>query len=351
MALEYKNDSDAAAAFEKFKKEVKNGKPARMYIICGKESYLKEYWLIELRKTLLDGVFDEFNHRRLDGEQLDIRKLEEAVESLPSFAPFTLVEVRDYDLFKCIDEDASRLIALISDLPEWCCLVFYYESMDFKTDKRRKKLYAALEAAGPVIRIDEQGRGQLIRWIQRRFEAYGHDISDSNADYLSFLCGGLMTNLLSEIEKISSYSSTKSITREGIDAVAVPVLDAAVFSLTDSLAAHNYPKAVSVLSELFLMKRDNPSQILAAVAAQFRRLYAAKIAKRLNRDTAFLKKVVSSNSDYYARKLLSSCISMGEAYLASAIRLCAETDLQLKSTTVGSEDLIITLLVKLALRE
>ena len=50
-----------------------------------------------------------------------------------------------------------------------------------------------------------------------------------------FLCGDLMTNLIGEIEKIGAYAKGGRITREDINAVATPQLDAVVFRMTDAI--------------------------------------------------------------------------------------------------------------------
>lgn len=38
----------------------------------------------------------------------------------------------------------SGLIALLSDLPPYCCLVFAYGASEYKPDRRQKKLFEAI---------------------------------------------------------------------------------------------------------------------------------------------------------------------------------------------------------------
>lgn len=45
-------------------------------------------------------------------------------------------------------------------------------------------------------------------WIRRRFRALDHDIDSELARYLIFLCGDLMTGLISEIGKIGATPDT-----------------------------------------------------------------------------------------------------------------------------------------------
>ena len=56
-----------------------------------------------------------------------------------------LVTVTDCDLFKLSEDQRSKLIALLEDFPEYCCLVFIYDLLEYKPNKTYKKLYEALE--------------------------------------------------------------------------------------------------------------------------------------------------------------------------------------------------------------
>lgn len=55
-----------------------------------------------------------------------------------------LIIVKDFDLFKPPAGFADVLPSVLGDLPEYVCLVFYYDVLDGKPDKRTK-LYKTLE--------------------------------------------------------------------------------------------------------------------------------------------------------------------------------------------------------------
>ena len=64
------------------------------------------------------------------------------------------------------------------------------------------------------------------------------------------------------------------MTRQDIDAVATPQLDAVVFQMTDAIAAGNFDKAAEVLGELLHMQ-EAPIKLLAVLGKQIRQLYSA----------------------------------------------------------------------------
>ena len=123
----------------------------------------------------------------------------------------TLIVVTDCDLYKLGEEQRTRLIALLDDFPEYCCLIFVYDLVEYKPNKTYKKLYAALSDKAQEVRFEPQDKSDLINWIARRFRATGHDIDARTAEHLMFTCGSLMTGLVPEIEKIGAYA------REGGD--------------------------------------------------------------------------------------------------------------------------------------
>ena len=154
---------------EALRKQLKNGQLDRCYLLYGKERYLLEHYGRELRRAVLGGEDDPFNLRRLEGKNLDLQALSEAVDAYPSFAERTLIEVRDYDFFPASGkdkedqdetegkEDTRRLFSILGDLPEYCCLVFLYDTVEFKPDKRKKKLWEQLTKLVTVVEVPLQG--------------------------------------------------------------------------------------------------------------------------------------------------------------------------------------------------
>ena len=87
-------------AFQKLKDDLKAGIPGCAYIFYGEESYLREFYLGELRKQLVPGGFEEFNYHKLEGKDLTVQSLSEMAEAMPMMAERTLIVVTDFDLFK-----------------------------------------------------------------------------------------------------------------------------------------------------------------------------------------------------------------------------------------------------------
>ena len=60
----------AAKGYQKFKADLAAGTLGEVYIFCGEESYLREYYLKEVQKKLVPAGFEEFNFHRVAGKGL-----------------------------------------------------------------------------------------------------------------------------------------------------------------------------------------------------------------------------------------------------------------------------------------
>lgn len=329
-----------------FKRSIAENKIGSIYILYGREDYLREYYLAEMKKAVLSDGPSDFNLKKLDGRALEINDLREAVEALPCFSDRTFVEVRDYNLYGAPEPDSQELISLFKDFPEYCCLVFVYDTVEFKADKRRK-IHQIIEDKAVSVEIPVQENSALAGWISRRFAHYGKRVSKEVAEFLIQYCGELMTGLISEIEKISAYSKTDTISIEDIEAVAIPVIDTIVFSLTNAISRKDYNKASKVLTELFQINQP-PVMILNVIGSQMRKLYAARLAFENGKNARYLKSMLGLRTDSQASILMESARLVSLKWCSDAVCLCAVTDYRMKSTPLGDEELLISLLVNLA---
>ena len=316
--------------YQKLKSDLSAGNIGQVYIFYGEESYLREYYLGEIKKKLVPAGFEEFNYHRLSGKTLTMQELNEAVEAMPMMAERTLIVVTDCDLFKLPEEQRTALIALLNDFPPYCCLVFVYDLIEYKPSKTYKKLYEALDKNAQSVKFEAQERSDLINWIGRRFRALGKGIDAQTAEHLIFTCGALMTGLVPEIEKIGAYAKGEVITQRDIDAVADPVLSAEIFKMTDAVSQSDYNKAAAILGDLLKMQEE-PIVILAALGSQLRRLYTARMAIDSGKDKYWLMELWEMRSDYPAKLLLQSAKRVSAQWCGDAVKMCQVTDLRMKS--------------------
>lgn len=316
-----------------------------LYIFHGEEHYLMEYYLDQVRKQLVDKVFAEFNYRRYSGHNLTVDELSAACDTLPAFSDRILIEVVDYDFSKGDDSTKSKLLALLKDLPDYICLIFIFDTLEWKLDGRTK-IAEELKKQATIVEFAVQEQSKLIGWIRKHFASHGRSTDAVTAEYLAELTGGLMTSLNTEIEKLCSYTKENVITKAHIDAVVTPVMDAIVFRLTDNLMDGNYPAAAAVLTDLLNM-REPPQLLIYSITMNLRQLLAARLCLERRLGEKDLMKTGAFKFDWLAKKFLVSARKVTLPECRQAVRLSTETAYQM--VTVGEGDLRLTeLLIKLA---
>ena len=338
-----KYDKDSLAAF---KQDLKEGRLRQLYVFHGQEAYLRQHYLEQLQQMLLPAGLEDFNLHTAQGKDCSVDWIIQAVDCLPMMSQRTMVVVTDFDLYGQSHSNREALLSLFSSLPDYCCLVFVYDLLGYQADGR-SKLAAALKAHGLVVDFHPQDQSDLVSWISRHFRAHERTIANEDARYLLFLCGDLMTKLSTEIEKIAAHAAGQRVTREDIDAVATPLIDAIVFQMTDAIARREFDKAASVLADL-LFSQEPPLKILAAMGKYFRQLYTAKLYRSSGKGARELMALWHMKYPYPAEKLMDAAKAFSLEWCRFAVARCSQAELLLKDSYGREGEVLTGLLMELA---
>lgn len=290
--------------FQAFTAALSAGVPEKLYIFHGEEHYLMGRYLEQLRTLLVGDGLSEFNHRRFEGRGFSVAELADAVDMLPVFAERTLIEVHDFDLFSGDEDTRTLLVRLLSDLPDYVCLVFVYDTLVYKPDTRLKTTKEIL-AAAHVVEFALQEREKVVRWVRRHVRECGKNISLADAEYLTFLTGGQMTVLNTEIAKLCTFNDEETVSRQDIDACVTPAVEAVSYKLGEHLASGNFRQAAGVLEDL-LQLREAPQKVLYAVSSSLRSLLYTKLLLEAGKGREFIRSALSVRFDYQLNLLTSS---------------------------------------------
>jgi len=333
-------------ALAELKQQLKAKQPGGLYIFHGEEVFLLKHYLGQLRKQLIDPLTESFNSHRFNNENFNLQEFGDAVEAFPMMAERTFVQVDEVDFFKFPEAERTKMGEFLSDIPEWCTVVFTYETVEWKPDKRLKKLWSAVEENALIVEFAKQDQRDLVAWVTRHFAHNGKRISTDLCVYLIEITGGSMTALSGEIDKISAYSGAENIHRTDIDAVVEPVLDAVVFQMTDLLSNGRYADALQKLNTLLKMQQE-PLAILGAVGGHYRRLGTARTLLDHGKNASDLAKLCGI-SDYPARKSMEAARRVRPEFCAKVAELILETDYAMKTSFDDQERLLELLILRLA---
>lgn len=331
---------------QQLKQDIRNKQCQRLYFFHGEETFLLHHYLDQLKKILLDELTESFNFHKLNNETFDIQSFADSVENLPMMADNTFVWVDEIDIFKMNEAEREKMCEILSDIPDYCTVVFTYITTAWKPDKRLKKLWEAVEKNGMIVEFAKQEPRDLIPWVVRHFASRKKQISNDLCAYLIDITGGTMTALSGEIAKIAAYSGSDTIKKSDIDAVTEPVLDAIVFQMTDMLSQGEYGSALLKLQQLLKMQQD-PLSILGAVGSHFRRLAAARILLDNGKGAAELMRLCGLG-DYPARKTIAAAGKFSSRFYAKTAELVLETDNQIKTSFDDPDRLLELLILRLS---
>lgn len=318
----------------------------RLYVFHGEETFLLHHYFDKVKALLVEELTESFNFHKFNSETFEGRTFADSVENMPMMAEHTLVHVDDVDLFKLPEEDRSKIAEILSDIPDWCTVVFTFETVAWKPDKRLTKLWNSIDGNATVVEFAKQSQQDLISWVTRHFAARRKRISNDLCSYLIEITGGTMTALAGEIGKIAAFSGSEQITKYDIDAVTEPVLDAAVFQMTDLIVAGKCDQALQKLQTLLKMQEE-PLYILGAVGSHFRRLAAARTLLDNGRNANDLMDLYKLR-DFAARRNMEAARKFSPAFYRKAAELVLETDLRIKTSFDDPDRLLELLILRLA---
>lgn len=337
---------EPGTALQELKQQLKNKDLGRLYFFHGEETFLLQHYLGQIRKQLLDPLTESFNYHRLNNETFAMQAFADAVENLPMMAEHTFVQVDEVDPFKMNEDDRNKMAEILSDIPDYCTVVFSFTVASWKPDKRLKKLWEAVDSSGLVVEFAKQNQRDLIAWVSRHFAAHKKQITSELCAYLIDITDGTMTSLSGEIEKICAFSGADAICRADIDAVTEPVLDAVVFQMTDLLSIGRYDQALEKLQQLLKLQQE-PLAILGAIGGHFRRLGTARTLLDHGKNASELQRLYSI-TDYPARKAMEAARRFRPEFFHKASELVLETDYRIKTSFDDGQRLLELLILQLA---
>lgn len=290
---------------------LKEEKSGGLYFIFGNENFLKIFYADEIAKKAVGKDFEDFNLHRLDGENTTIQMLKDAVEALPMLSDYTCVLVDDFPIFGMDSQEADNLMAVLSDVPPSCYLIFLMTSIEKKVKKAKKDtektqdegnesektdsnqgealstvtvkpaiwddILAIAQSNGFAIEINKRSLSELITLLMKGAAGRGKTIDEKTARYFVESVGDDIANLQNELDKICAFVKHDRITEKDIDLIAVKTVEARIYDMAKHLIAKNNDEAFGILDTLISQKVE-PILVMGTLISPFVDMYRVKAA-------------------------------------------------------------------------
>ncbi|HHV62366.1 MAG TPA: DNA polymerase III subunit delta [Firmicutes bacterium] len=338
-------NSAGGAQFEGFKgieKDLEERKFVPVYLLYGEEALMRDEVASALVDAILDGDMDssmrDFNLTTFDAAETPPDTIAGAIVSLPIFAPKRVLVIRNVDSLRADAE--ARVADAILQMPATNVVILLAE----KNDERRR-IFKVVAQVGRAVEFRRLYPGEAQDWVIKRAGRMGLNLDARAASYLTGAVGVDLRRLETELEKIRTYVGGSSNTRVSENDVRTLVgksLEEDIFSLLDAIGNRDLGAALAYLEDI--IRRGEPAaRVITMIAWQLRGILQARLLK----DTKMPLSKLSSElgrAPFAVRKCLAQANRFSPGELRTALMLCHEADLQVKTGT-PSEKLVLERLV------
>jgi DNA polymerase-3 subunit delta len=293
-------------------------------------------WQAELKRLVGDFVSDygDLALERLDGEEADFVRLQEALTSLPFLAPKKLVILRAPSKNKQFAEHVEQIL---DDVFETNDVILVEPKLD-----KRLAYYKTLKKITDFRDFAELDINGLARWLGDEAKRQQGSLGSTDARYLIERVGVNQLLLSNELEKLLIYDS--KVTRASIELLTEATPQSTIFQLLEAAFAGNAKKTLNLYAEQRALKVE-PPQIIAMLAWQLNILTIIKTAG--DRAADQIAKEARLNP-FVVRKSQSIAQNLTLSELKKLIVDLLKIDTKSKRTNLNPDEALQTYLLKLA---
>ena len=327
------------------------------YVLYGDEDYLKFSYSKEARKNVLDGMFDEFNHIVIYGEDFTPMGLMNAIATLPMMSEKKLIEVRGVNfnsLKKDEIKDLEEALMTVEENSSHTVLIIRADSDYFNAGRLPKapsELYKMMSKYLTMVQLDFPAPARLRSWILKHFSSNDIGIDASLCDKMVEICGHDMWALTNEIEKLCAYAKMNnlaSVSINDIENVCCKTVEYDDFRLTNALLDKNKELVFETLRRQ-KASHEPPFAILASVIRLYMEMYLVSVHFTSGMNKTQISKALNIH-EFKVGKYITAISSVNPKKLSRAVELCREADVKSKSCSnlvsyIAVENLISSLCV------
>ncbi|HVW22879.1 MAG TPA: DNA polymerase III subunit delta [Candidatus Saccharimonadales bacterium] len=271
---------------------------------------------------------------RLDGNEVDMARIQEALTSLPFLANKKLVVLREPSANKQFLEQFEQLLG---DLPDTTDLIIVEPKLD-----KRLSYYKWLSKNTEFTDFTPLDAAGLSRWLVAEAAKRGGKISLSDANYLVERVGADQQFLSNELDKLLLYEP--NINRQTIDLLTDATPQSTIFQLLETAFAGNKQKTMQLYAEQRALKVE-PPQLIAMLAWQLHVLALIKTAGERSADEIARE---ARLNPFVVRKSANIARSLSRAEIHKLTDDLLKIDVNSKRTNLDVDEALQNYLLALA---
>ncbi|MBN1583874.1 MAG: DNA polymerase III subunit delta [Anaerolineae bacterium] len=314
------------------------------YVFQGQDTFSCAEELMALKAKMGDPALADLNTTVLDGRSIDMAELVHHCDTIPFLADRRLVIVKD--LLGRLGQRSKNatdktllgaLVAYLPFLPSTTRLVFWEEHELGKTHP--VLALAAKEKSGYVKTFRLPEAGSLSRWIKKRVQEAGGEITPGAVGALNTFVGNDLYQLSHEVAKLVAYvDGERAISEQDVALLTPRAREANIFDMVDALGRRDGQTASRIYHQL-LDAGDHPLALLGMIARQFRLMIQIKeLAPKMGTAEAIARKL--RQNPYPVKKILRQSGNYTMVQLRTIYHKLLDTDVEIKT---GQTDAMLAL--------
>jgi len=318
------------------------------YYICGEDDFQKEDAMKQLIGAAIDPAMRDFNLDVRRAQDVDPKSLDALLSSMPMMAERRGVVIRDAGALK---KDTRKTVEQYLGAPSADILLILVEATAGKTDKELARLATVLE-------FDVMTADRIPRWIAHYVTTnLKGAISIGAIDLLQAAVGNDLHQLVTELEKLTSFANGREITEEAVSEVVGVRRGETMADLLDAIGRRDVKRALTLVDHVLAQPKASAVQIVMALATQTVALAwgRAKLDEGLPQgrlQNEYWELLKQSGSVFTGRPWGNAIAAWASAAgswetesLQRALDALLTADLTLKESRVSSEEQVLTTLI------
>lgn len=250
--------------------DIAKNKLLPVYVLTGGERILTARVFDAIRAATVGAGPRGIAEDHYDAAECKPAKVVDAVRSLPMFAKWRLVVVRNVDHWK--SEELDAFIPYFDRPAPSGVLVFLSEKLDGRT-----RFGLALKKKNFIVECLPPTERDLVPWVEGEAKRRGTSFGPGAAASLALTIGTDLSALSDALDRLLLFASGRAITEEDVDVVVAPLREAGQFDLPEAVADRDLPRSLHLLDNLLRQKKP-ALLLLTFIALRIRQIARARDA-------------------------------------------------------------------------
>lgn len=300
-------------------------RPPSVYLLIGKEEFLKREFITELRTSLFQSSSDfQLNFEEFYGQTTVFPALSDFAQTLPFASPRRLAIL--WEVERLSKDDHGRLKRLLDSLPPSVVLVM----VSGEASVKKNALLGELALKAEVIPCHAPFEKNLPAWLAARARKKKIFIDGAAAALLIEKTGPQTAGLTAALEQLALYiHPRKKIDAADVERLMGRSVQYDAFLLAEVLLRQEAPAALRMITTM-LAGGTRATEILPVLAAQWDRLGKAKALLEAGAPASEIGEQLNIHT-FYLEKTLRQALSVSNEFIQTALTQLLSCDEAIKT--------------------